>query len=105
MPRKRRADPNVGLADESCRRCGAVIESVYSQHRTSGHTISNWADQGLDIGLMLNKRANGPCLVWGKFWIDSIEKIHVQQTLVLGFNLAAMLALELVLDTVICIFG
>ncbi len=54
---------------------------------------------------MPNKRANGPCLVWGKFWIVSIEKIHVQQTLVLGFNLAAMLALELVLDTVICIFG
>ena len=34
MRRKREADSNVGLGHESRRRCGAVIESGYSQEGT-----------------------------------------------------------------------
>ena len=51
------------------------------------------------------KKANVSCLAPTKFGLDSIEKVRAQETLVLDFDRAAMLALELVLDTVICAFG
>ncbi len=42
MRQKRRADSNVGLADESGRRSGAAIESGYSQKRKWSHINRNY---------------------------------------------------------------
>ncbi len=56
-------------------------------------------------GMGSAKRRTVSYLAPAKLGLDSIEKIRVQDTLVLDFDRAAMLALELVLDTVICAFG
>ena len=39
MRRKRHADPNVGLADENCRRSGAGIECGYGQEGTKERVL------------------------------------------------------------------
>ena len=39
----RKADSNVGLAGESARRSGAVIESGYSQERPLADVVNPWA--------------------------------------------------------------
>lgn len=52
-----------------------------------------------------NKTVSVHRLVSDTSGLDSVEKIYIQQTLVLGFNLAVMLALELVLYAVISAFG
>ena len=45
MRLKRKADPNVGLADESGRHSGAVIESGYSHNRTlaTPNEVEHWS--------------------------------------------------------------